>query len=119
MTGVQTCALPISELIVNIFASLKGASDIALGNIIGSNVVNILIGLGLAGIISQIKVKHSLTWREIPFAILSCIVLLVLSNKQIILHKPFATIQMVDGIVLLLFFSIFLRHRPSICACPL
>lgn len=98
------------ELIVNIIAALKGASDIALGNIIGSNVVNILIGLGLAGIIAQIRVKHTLTWREIPFAILSCLVLLVLSNKYLILGKPLFTLQKVDGIILLLFFSIFLYY---------
>ncbi len=98
------------ELIVNVIAALKGASDIALGNIIGSNVVNILIGLGLAGIIAQIRVKHTLTWREIPFAILSCLVLLVLSNKYLILGKPLFTLHKVDGIILLLFFSIFLYY---------
>lgn len=98
------------ELIVNIIAALKGASDIALGNIIGSNVVNILIGLGLAGIIAQIRVKHTLTWREIPFAILSCLVLLVLSNKYMILGKPLFTLHKVDGIIMLLFFSIFIYY---------
>lgn len=98
------------ELIVNVIAALNGASDIALGNIIGSNVVNILIGLGLASIITEIRVKHTLTWREIPFGILSCLVLLVLSNKYLILGKPLFTLHRVDGIIFLLFFSIFLYY---------
>ena len=69
MTGVQTCALPIfigltivamgtslPELVTSVVAARKGEADMALGNVIGSNLFNILLVLGLAGAISPMEV---------------------------------------------------------------
>jgi cation:H+ antiporter len=98
------------ELIVNIFASFQGKDEITLGNIIGSNIVNILLILGIAGLIFPIKTEKNTVWREIPFALLSVLVLLVLSNDLLIDKISEAVISRSDGIILLAFFSIFLTY---------
>ena len=72
------------ELIVNVIAALRGATGVAFGNIVGSNIANILLVLGVTAIITPLKVKDSTFSKEIPFAILAAIVLLVFSNYFII-----------------------------------
>jgi len=98
------------ELIVNILAALQGATEVAFGNIIGSNISNIFLVLGITAIIRDIKVHYSTTWKEIPFSLLAVIVLFVISNKFMIegLRVPFIT--RVDGIILLLFFLVFIYY---------
>jgi cation:H+ antiporter len=98
------------ELIVNIFASFQGKDEITLGNIIGSNIVNILLILGIAGLIFPIKTEKNTVWREIPFALLSVLVLLVLCNDLLIDRVSESVISRSDGIILLAFFSIFLTY---------
>ncbi|MFH1439735.1 MAG: calcium/sodium antiporter [Candidatus Woesearchaeota archaeon] len=104
------------ELLVNVFAALKGNSDVALGNIIGSNLMNLLLGLGIVAVIDHVRAKHSITWREIPFALLSVILLLILINKNNILSifnisdGSVNTLSIADGIIMLLFFSAFLYY---------
>ncbi|MFQ5329814.1 MAG: sodium:calcium antiporter, partial [Thermodesulfobacteriota bacterium] len=53
------------ELIVNVIASFRGSTDLAVGNVLGSNTANILLGLGVAAIIYNLKVQKSTVWREI------------------------------------------------------
>src|SRR3989304_9843902 len=59
------------ELVVNIFSAIKGAPDIAIGNIIGSNTANILLILGLSAVVAPLRIKTSTVWKEIPFALLA------------------------------------------------
>src|SRR3989338_8597800 len=61
------------ELVVNVFASASGNEDIAIGNILGSNIANILLILGIAAIIFPLTVKKNTTWKEIPLALLAVI----------------------------------------------
>lgn len=98
------------ELIVNIFASFQGKYEITLGNIIGSNILNILLVLGIAGLIYPIKTKKNTVWREIPFTLLSGLVLLVLCNDREIDGVSKSVISRSDGIILLAFFTIFLTY---------
>jgi cation:H+ antiporter len=58
------------ELGVSIIASLRGSSDLAIGNIVGSNIANVGLVLGVAGLIAPISVKMILVQREIPFMII-------------------------------------------------
>lgn len=55
------------ELVVSVIAALKQTGDVAFGNVVGSNIANILLILGAAALITNIKVQHSTTWKEIPF----------------------------------------------------
>ena len=98
------------ELVVNISAALKGSNDIALGNVVGSNIFNILAILGISSLIFPLVVKHSTTWIEIPLALLSALVLFVLASDNLIDHTGFTSITRGDGIILLLFFAIFMGY---------
>lgn len=69
------------ELVVNIVSSIKKNSDIALGNIIGSNIFNILVVAGLSAMLRPISVKHSTLKKEIPLSFLAALSVLALGNK--------------------------------------
>ncbi|MCL2704996.1 MAG: calcium/sodium antiporter [Spirochaetaceae bacterium] len=98
------------ELTINIFASLRGNSDIALGNIIGSNIFNIAGVIGIAAILFPLAVKPRTTWIEIPLCFLAALVILVLSFGGFIDGEKLSVIKRTDGIILLLFFSIFIGY---------
>jgi cation:H+ antiporter len=97
------------ELIINLWASASGSSQIALGNVIGSNLINILLILGMTSLIYSIRVKKSTIWKEIPFSLLAAVVLLVLAN-DFILDQSTSFISRVDGVILLLFFLLFMYY---------
>jgi len=69
------------ELVVNLAASLNGESNIAFGNIVGSNMANILLILGITAIIISLKIQHTTIWKEIPFSLLAAFMLLLFSNS--------------------------------------
>ena len=98
------------ELVVNVLAALKGATEIAFGNIIGSNISNILLVLGITAIIANIKVERATTWKQMPFALLAVVVLFIISNKYIITGSEVFSLNRVDGLILLAFFSIFIYY---------
>lgn len=99
------------ELIVNVFASLSGSSDITLGNISGSNIFNIFAILGFTAVLFPLSVKSGTTWIEIPLCFLSAAVLLVIANDTIISNAVISVIDRTDGLILLFFFMIFLAYN--------
>jgi len=102
------------ELLVSLMASAGGNSDLALGNVIGSNIFNILFILGLSAIVFPLQVKSGTTWIEIPLSFLSALVVLVLANDIFIDKTSSSFINRSDGIILLLFFSIFLVYNITV-----
>lgn len=98
------------ELIVNILASWKGNTDIAIGNILGSNIANILLILGICAVIYPLAVKKGTVWKEIPFAFLAVIVLAFMVNDVLIDNGPFSALTRIDGFILISFFFIFLYY---------
>ena len=102
------------ELIVNIFASLQGAPDLAISNIIGSNIANTLLILGAAAIFRPIVLSPGTAQREIPLSFLAGIVVLVMANDFIIDNAPLSVLSRIDGIILIAFFSIFLYYAFAI-----
>ncbi|MFA7169664.1 MAG: calcium/sodium antiporter [Candidatus Paceibacterota bacterium] len=98
------------EMTVNVFSAFRGASDIALGNIIGSNIANILLILGIASIINPLKAQRSTVHKELPFSLLAVFVLLVLGNDVRLGNAPINALSFSDGIILISFFSIFLYY---------
>ena len=98
------------EFIINIFASAKGNSEIAIGNILGSNIANILLILGVSAIIYPLVTKNNTVWKEIPFMLLATIILGVLVNDMRIDNDSFSGLTRIDGIVLLSFFIVFLYY---------
>ncbi len=98
------------ELVVNVLAALSDSGDIAFGNVVGSNIANILLILGITASIGSIKVQHSTTWKEIPFSLLAAIVLLVFASTMFLDKLALSSILRFEGILLLLFFGIFLYY---------
>jgi cation:H+ antiporter len=99
------------ELVVNVFGAVSGSTDISFGNVVGSNIFNILAILGLSAVIYPLAVKSSTTWIEIPLCVLSAVVMLVLAADIFIDKAAVSAITRIDGIILLLFFTIFLVYN--------
>ncbi|MCX2740833.1 calcium/sodium antiporter [Pontibacter anaerobius] len=99
------------ELVVNLFASLSGSTEMVLGNVLGSNIFNVLGILGISALIYPLSVKSNTTWLEIPLSLLAAVVVLVVANDTFLDKSAFNIISRTDGIVLLLFFSIFLVYN--------
>lgn len=98
------------ELIVNIMASFSGSSELALGNIIGSNISNIFLILGVSAIIYPLSIQRSVVKVEIPYSILAIVLLGFLANANFISHNLAPTITRFDGILLLTFFMLFVIY---------
>ncbi|MCL2294212.1 MAG: calcium/sodium antiporter [Spirochaetes bacterium] len=98
------------ELTINIFASLKGNSDIVLGNIVGSNIFNIAGILGISAIIYPLAINKKTTWIEIPLCFLAALVVFVIASDGFIDGDKVSVIKRTDGIILLLFFAVFIGY---------
>jgi cation:H+ antiporter len=101
-----------AELVVNIMAAMQNAPDLAIGNILGSNISNILLVLGISAIIYPISVKKGTVWKEIPFGIMAVVVLFILS-ADVFFGNGSGTMNLLtrgDGLILLAFFIIFIYY---------
>lgn len=98
------------ELIVNIFSSVGNHNEIVFGNIIGSNILNILLILGIAGLIYPLVVQKNTVWKEIPFSLLAVTLLTILVNDIAVHNASQNNLSFVDGIILLGFFALFLIY---------
>lgn len=120
--GLTVVALGTSapELSVNILAALNNNTDIAFGNIIGSNIANILLILGISATISQISVNPNTAWKEIPFSLLAAILVLIFALQNVLdsrnlqinfsQNNIIGEITLTHGLVLLSVFIIFLYY---------
>ena len=108
MIGLTVVAFGTSlpEFVVNVIAASKGAAEISFGNIIGSNITNILLILGVTTLITNVKVKSSTIWKQIPFALLAVFVFFVLTSKIFFGEGFYFTWN--DGLIFLALFAIFL-----------
>lgn len=100
----------LPELTVNVFSSFSGANDIAIGNIIGSNISNILLILGVCAILAPLTVQTSTVWKELPLSLLAALVIFTMANDHIVDHYPVAELSRSDGLTLIGFFLIFLWY---------
>lgn len=98
------------ELIVNIMASIKGSSDLAIANVVGSNIANILLILGISAVIYPLVVKKGTVVKEIPFSMLAAVVLWFMVNDRLIDNASVSVLSRIDGFILLMFFIIFLYY---------
>ncbi len=106
--GLTVVALGTSlpELIVNIFAGIKGNTDLAIGNILGSNITNTLLVVGATAIIVPIHFQKKTLQRDIPYSLFAPVLLFLLAN-DFIFGRP-DIISRFDGVVLLIFLGFFL-----------
>lgn len=106
------------EFVVNVFASLSGSSDIVMGNILGSNIFNVLGILGVCAVIYPLTVKSSTTWIEIPLSLLAAVMVLILASDLLLESGGADILSKGDGLVLLMFFLIFIVYNISVSMKP-
>ncbi|MBU0661340.1 calcium/sodium antiporter [Patescibacteria group bacterium] len=102
------------EFVVNILSATKGATDLAIGNIVGSNLANILLILGIGATIRTLRVKEGTTFKEIPFALLAITMVALMGNDIFFEGGGINVISRIDGIILLSFFIIFIYYTYGI-----
>jgi len=96
------------ELVVNSVASFSKHSDIIFGNVLGSNIANLFLILGIAGLIYPITVHSNTVWKEIPVSILAVVVLFVLVNGFVFTGDNI--FSRIDGVILLVMFGGFMYY---------
>jgi cation:H+ antiporter len=102
------------ELFVNLLAGVQGNTDIAIGNVLGSNIANILLILGVSAVIHPLAVSKGTVWKEIPFSLLAAVVIAIMANDRLINGTGDAVVTASDGLLLLGFFVIFLYYSAGI-----
>lgn len=92
----------LPEASVSISSALKNSADLAVGNVLGSNILNILIILGITSMICPLAVKKNTCLIEMPFLVLMTVLLFVLGLD--------GKLNLIDGIIFLVFFGIYLLY---------
>lgn len=101
------------EFAVSVKSLLSGSGDIVLGNVIGSNILNILLILGSSAMFHSLNVKNNTVKKELPITMLITTLFAVLLSDHIFDNNVVNCFTRGDGIVLLLFFSVFLYYLIS------
>ena len=102
IVGIGT-SLP--ELFVSVSAAMRGMGDLAVGNVVGSNICNIFLILGITAIICPFGVTRQNMARDIPFGILVSVLLLLLCSDTLFPRITQNEVGRLDGIVFLLIFA--------------
>ncbi len=90
----------LPELVINVFASINGNTDLAMGNVIGSNITNTLLVIGVAAVIIPIKVKQIINKRDIWFNLMAAVMVMLLAN-DFIFGRSHNSINQLDGLILI------------------
>lgn len=101
------------ELVISMVSAIHGSSELAIGNVVGSNIFNILAIIGITSLVQPIKVERSIMTADIPLVILSSLALLAIGSGPLLGDGPSRLINRSEGILLLLFFCIFMRYTFS------
>ncbi|MBQ1973896.1 MAG: calcium/sodium antiporter [Paraprevotella sp.] len=106
----------LPEFVVSFTATLQGTSGISIGNIMGSNIFNILAIVGITAMVSPIVVSKGTIQKDVPFAILSSAALMVMSMDTLWGVNEMNWLSRGDGLVLLMFFAVFMAYTFSIAS---
>lgn len=99
------------EFVVSVMASAQGNTEISVGNILGSNIINVQVILGLSAIICPIVVRRATVWKEIPLALLAAVMVWVLGHDALLGGGGGRSVlSRGDGLVLLSFFVVFVYY---------
>ena len=98
------------EMLVTLVSGLRQNSDLAIANVIGSNVANVLLVLGIAAVIRPLPVKDSTVVSEIPFSLTAALLVGFLANAALFSNHTELSISRLDGGILLFFFTLFILY---------
>ena len=100
------------ELTVSIVSAINGSAELSIGNVVGSNIFNILMIVGVTAVVAPITITKGTLTKEIPLAILSCVVVLICANDVFLETGTENILNRAD--VMLCFFAIFLGYTFAI-----
>lgn len=102
--GLTIVALGTSmpELCVSVVSALKGTPDLAVGNVVGSNIFNALLIVGVAALVAPMKILRSTVFKDVPCALVASVVLLMMCQNDWVITR-------LDGAILFVFFLVFMR----------
>lgn len=102
--GLTIVALGTSmpELCVSVVSALKGTPDLAVGNVVGSNIFNALLIVGVAALVAPMTILRSTVFKDVPCALVASVVLLMMCQNDWVITR-------LDGIILFVFFLVFMR----------
>jgi cation:H+ antiporter len=89
------------EMVVSFMSSLQGKADMAIGNIVGSNIFNTMMILGVTALISPLAITKSNLKKDIPLNIIVTVLLIVLGMNFTLFGKGQDQLSRIDGIILL------------------
>ena len=98
------------EMLVTLISGLDNNADLAIANIIGSNIANVLLVLGIAAVIRPLPVQNSTVVSEIPFSLTAALLVGFLANAALFSDYPELSISHLDGGILLFFFCLFMLY---------
>ena len=104
----------LPEFSVSLFSSIQGSGGMSAGNIVGSNLFNILLIVGAVAFITPLQATKATVWKDIPLTILASLVLLLLSKDVLLGSTSEDVLTRADGGVMMMFFLIFLSYTFSI-----
>lgn len=97
------------ELVISLISTINGKTDMAIGNVLGSNTFNTLMILGITALIRPIRIEHNTLSRDIPFGLLAAVVLAI-CGLDIWLNGESGSISRSEGLLLLCFFVVFMVY---------
>ncbi len=111
----------LPEIVVTIFSVVEGETELAIGNVLGSNIANIMLVLGITAVITPVIAERNTVWKEIPFCLLAAVLLGIVANDMLFDGDSSSNvISRIDGLIFLLVFLVFLyylfeviRNQPS------
>lgn len=98
------------ELVVSIMSAINGQSDMAIGNVVGSNMFNTLVILGVTAIIRSVDFSKNNLKRDLPFATLATVVLIIMGSDVLVGSGDVNVISRSEGLILLCFFIVFMVY---------
>ena len=102
------------ELVISVLSAIQGSAEMAIGNVVGSNIFNVLMIIGCTALVRPIQVGEGTMSKEIPLVILSALVLTCFASDCFLDGESRNIISRIDGLVLLGFFLIFMRYTFAI-----
>lgn len=97
------------ELSISVISAVQGNCGLAIGNVVGSNLFNTLMIVGVVALITPVKIEKSIMTNEIPLTLVATLALLAIGCSMWLDGVP-AEVSRVEGILLLLIFAIFMRY---------
>lgn len=98
------------ELVVSILATLQGSTDLAIGNVLGSNIANVYLALGVAAILVPITLSKTTRFFDLPVVMFSTLMLMLVVSDGFLEGTPINLISRSDGIIFLIFASLYIAY---------